>query len=80
MFSLEILLQTLSVGLLFVLFVTGAYKKSFTTAIYVISLAIALQCYACDKNVLAIAIISLGAIISLVRTMFHHTDDDLVRS
>lgn len=69
----------LSVGLVFVLFITGAWRKSVTTTIYVLSLSIGLQCFLCNNEQLAIAVVTFGAIIALVRAMFHHSDDTLMR-
>ena len=79
MFSIELLLQMISLGLVFVLFATGAYKKSITTAIYILSIAIAFQCYSCDHKEVGIIVVVLGAIIALARTMFHHQNDTMVR-
>lgn len=80
MFNIDLLLQSISLGLLFILFVTGAWRKSISTSIYVISLALAFQCYICDNAEIGGMIITFGALFALARTMFHEQTDSLMRN
>ena len=79
MLNIELLMGVMSIGLIFVLIVTKAYKRSITTTVYVISLAISMQLYhTCDKD-LSFVVITLGAIFSLMRAVFNHKTDQLVK-
>lgn len=80
MFSVELLLQSISLGLLFILFITGAWRKSISTSIYIISLALAFQCYVCERPEWGGAFITFGALIALIRAMFHEENDSLMRN
>ena len=68
-FDYNTLLQMISIGLLFILFITKAYKKSITTTIYIFSISISLICFtSCDAHMAALPII-IGAMISLARAI-----------
>jgi len=79
MIDLYILLPMVSLALLFILFMTGAYKRSVTTVIYIISLVIALQCYQLGSPVSPGVVMISGGAIALVRAMLLHTNDRVVR-
>ena len=78
-----LLLQMVSLGLVFVMFVTGAFKKSISNTMFVIATAVAMQ----DVVTIAYSIqyiightfLVVFALLSLARTMFHHINDTLVR-
>lgn len=77
--DLKILLPMVSLGLLFVLVVTHAYRRSITTTIYVISVAVATNCYMMCKPQLAGVVIVLGAAISLIRTVINTEQDRFIK-
>ena len=65
----ELLVQMISLGLIFILFITKAYQKSITTTIYILSISISLICFTtCDARISAIPII-IGAMIALARAI-----------
>ena len=79
MFSLELFMHVISVAMFFVLIVTKAWKHSITTAIYVTSLVVAIECYSlCHKEAAYIIMLS-GAFISLVRAVVNHDTDRILK-
>ena len=79
MIQLHILLPMISIALLFVLIITGAYRKSISTTIYIISIVIAMNCIdRCDPKI-AGAIIMAGAIIALVRAVINTKEDTWIK-
>ncbi len=69
----------ISIALIFVLVVTGAYKRSITTTVYVVSLVISFQCVKYISVTAAGAVLVAGAIIALVRAVINHEDDRLFK-
>ncbi len=78
-FDMQVLLQMMSAGFIFILFATKAYKKSYTTAIYVVSLFVALQCLSCDHPIYAVLALIIGAGISLARAVVQQKNDEIIR-
>jgi len=80
MINIQVLMPTMSLGLLFILFITGAWRRSYTTTIYVVSLYASMQLYhlSCNKDT-AFIVITAGAIISLVRAVVNHNRDTLIK-
>ena len=79
MIQLHILLPMVSIALLFVLVTTGAYRRSISTTIYIISIVLAMNCIdRCDPKI-AGAIIMGGAIVSLVRAVINTKDDTWIK-
>ena len=79
MIDLQILLPMISIALLFVLVATHAWQRSITTAIYVVSVAVAMNCYAMCKPHLAGLVIVIGAIVALARTVINTEKDRLIK-
>ena len=79
MINLAILLPMVSMALLFVLVVTHAYKRSVTTTIYVISVVIAMNCYSFCSPALSGAIVTVGALVALVRAVVNTENDRLFK-
>jgi len=79
MIDMHILLPMVSVALLFVLVVTHAWRRSITTAIYIVSVSVAMNCYTMCKPDIAGAVIISGAIVALVRTVINTEDDRFIK-
>lgn len=79
MIDMHILLPMVSVALLFVLVATQAWKRSITTTIYIVSVAVSINCYTmCKPDIAGIVIVS-GAIVALVRTVINTEYDRLIK-
>ena len=72
----NILTMMISLGLIFILFMTNAYKRSITTAIYVVSVAISMQI---DDSETATIIIISGAAAALLRAVLLGGEDKILR-
>jgi len=79
MIELGILLPMISLALLFVLVATHAWQRSVTTTIYVVAVAVAMNCYAHCSYQLAGAVIVAGAIVALARTVINTEKDRLIK-
>lgn len=74
-----VLIQTTSLALLFVVFATGAYKKSFSTTAYIIAQAVSIFCYFnVDAKLAAVVLIVMGTLMVL-RAMYHDEFDTLFK-
>ena len=76
---LDVLMPMIGLGLIFILVATGAYKKSYSTTIYVIAIAIAAEFSAAGNSNMAILIITIGAFLSLGRAIVNHEQDQWVK-
>ena len=79
MFSIDTLLIALSLGFVFILFVTKAYKKSITTTIYIVSFAVTMQLICDVREHTALIPMAIGALISLTRAVINTNRDQLIR-
>lgn len=73
-------LQMISIGLIFILIATGAYKKSITTTIYVTSISISLTCINTCSDEVSILPIIFGAMISLARAIILDREDHILNT
>ena len=74
-----ILLNMISLGLLFVLVVTKAWKKSYTTTIYVVSLVTGLEVMKFINGSVGLSIIVAGAIFSTARAVIQFEKDRFLK-
>ena len=79
MTNVDVLLQMVSLALIFVLFVTKAYKKSITTTVYVVALVIAFQLANQGYIIYAGIVLAVGAILTLLRSVVNHENDRLFK-
>lgn len=79
MIDLHILLPMVSLALLFVLVATHAWRRSVTTAIYIVSVVVAMNCYAACKPNWAGLIIIIGAIVALIRAVINTENDKFIK-
>jgi len=77
--DIKLLMEIVSIGLLFVLFITKAYTKSISTTIYIVSLVISLETYKNYSEKVAFVVIVLGAVIVLIRAIVNHKQDRLIK-
>jgi len=66
-------------GMLFMLFVTGAWKKSFSTAVSIISMAVFAHLVVVGRIEEGYIILLLCGFIILLRSIMHKKDDVLFR-
>ena len=70
----------IQLGLLFVLVVTGAWKKSFTTLFFIISTIIMFfNCTTCPDMYSAYYAVNGLSVLAVLRAMFHTGVDKIVR-
>lgn len=70
----------IQLGLLFVLIITGAWRKSFTTVLFVISTIIMFFQYNCCMDThTSFYIINALSVLAVLRAMLHDNRDTLIR-
>ena len=78
--DLNLLSQMTSIGLLFILFATGAYRKSYTTTVYIISIVVSLTCFSVCSETITVIPILVGAMLSLARAIVIVKPDTLLHN
>jgi len=79
MIDANILMHAISLALLFVLFATGAYKRSYTTTIYIVAVSSATELYSLCDPVWAHIVILSGAIIALLCAVINKSRDKFIK-
>ncbi len=74
-----ILYPMVSLGLIFVLIATRAYKRSYSTAVYILALAISIELMLYKEYQQAVLVLILGAVINLIRAVVNHEEDSWVK-
>jgi len=74
-----ILLNMISLGLLFVLIVTGSWRKSYTTIAYVVSLVVGIEIMKFINIDLGILVIVAGAVFSVARAILQNQNDRFLK-
>lgn len=70
----------IQLGLLFILVITGAWRKSFTTLVFIIATVIMFfKCQSCMDTNYSHYTINALSILSVFRTMLHSTKDKIIR-
>jgi len=77
--DLQTLLPMISLGLLFILITTDAYKRSYTTTIYILSVTISMNLLSFDSPRGAILVLMIGAMLSLSRSIVNHQKDSWIK-
>lgn len=78
-FNIYLMAMLLMWLIVFVSFATGAYKKSYSNIIFLISTAIAVTALKHGYECMALTSLIIGSIFSTIRTMSHHINDMWVR-
>lgn len=73
------LMSMMSIGLVFILIITGAWKRSISTTIYIISLVFSLNCFEYCSYDISVMIIMSGAIIALIRAVINTEKDKVIK-
>jgi len=76
LYKMDVLPTMISLALIFILFITGAYKRSITTTIYVVVVAVSMQV---DNSEIATSLIIAGAFVALLRAVLLGGEDRLMR-
>ena len=75
----DIIVQMFSLGLLFVVFATGAWRKSISTLVYIIVQALAVFFYFNASGRCSGFILVTGGTILVIRAMYHQEHDKLLK-
>jgi len=79
MIQLGTLLPMVSLALLFVVFATQAWRRSVTTVIYIVAVAVATNFYAVGMQDIAWLIVVLGATVALLRSVVNTEKDRFIK-
>lgn len=68
----------ISLAFVFILIVTGAWRKSYATVIYIVSLAVAMQ-IAPKNEYAACGVLTVGALVALIRAILNGREDSFFK-